>query len=92
MFGLGGPKRPKMVAFDIIGTVFPLEPLRASIVALGLPSAALEGWFAAGRRDGGAGAGRGARRPKGRARCPIGGRGGARRRRGRCACTRARAR
>ena len=51
MFGLGGPKRPKMVAFDIIGTVFPLEPLRASIVALGLPRAGLEGWFAAGCRD-----------------------------------------
>jgi 2-haloacid dehalogenase len=51
MFGLGGPKRPKVVAFDIIGTVFPLEPLRASIVALGLPPAGLEGWFAAGCRD-----------------------------------------
>lgn len=51
MFGLGKPKRPKVVAFDIIGTVFPLEPLRSSIVALGLPSAGLEGWFAAGCRD-----------------------------------------
>ena len=51
MFGLGGPRRPKMVAFDIIGTVFPLEPLRASILALGLPAAGLEGWFAAGCRD-----------------------------------------
>jgi 2-haloacid dehalogenase len=51
MFGLGGPKRPKMVAFDIIGTVFPLEPLRASVMALGLPPAGLEGWFAAGCRD-----------------------------------------
>ena len=51
MFGLGGPTRPKMVAFDIIGTVFPLEPLRPSIVALGLPPAGLEGWFAAGCRD-----------------------------------------
>ena len=51
MFGLGGPKRPKMIAFDIIGTVFPLEPLRSSIVALGLPPAGLEGWFAAGCRD-----------------------------------------
>lgn len=35
MFGLGGPKRPEMVVFDVIGTVFPLEPLRSSIVALG---------------------------------------------------------
>lgn len=51
MLGLSGPKRPKMVAFDIIGTVFPLEPLRPSIVALGLPAAGLEGWFAAGCRD-----------------------------------------
>lgn len=51
MFGLGGPKRPKVVAFDVIGTLFPLEPLRSSIVALGLPPAGLEGWFAAGCRD-----------------------------------------
>ena len=51
MFGLSGLKRPKMVAFDIIGTVFPLEPLRSSVVALGLPPAGLEGWFAAGCRD-----------------------------------------
>ncbi|WP_174279211.1 haloacid dehalogenase type II [Sphingomonas bacterium] len=51
MFGLGGPARPKAVAFDVIGTLFPLEPLRASIVALGLPPAGLEGWFAAGCRD-----------------------------------------
>ena len=48
MFGFGGPKRPKVVAFDVIGTVFPLEPLRPAMVALGLPPAALEGWFAAG--------------------------------------------
>lgn len=51
MLDLSGPNRPKMVAFDIIGTVFPLEPLRPSIVALGLPAAGLEGWFAAGCRD-----------------------------------------
>ena len=51
MFGLGRPKRPKIVAFDIIGTIFPLEPLRSSFVALGLPPAGLEGWFAAGCRD-----------------------------------------
>ena len=51
MFGLGRPERPKMVAFDIIGTVFPLEPLRSPVVALGLPLAGLEGWFAAGCRD-----------------------------------------
>ena len=51
MFGLGGPRRPKMVAFDVIGTLFPLEPLRSSLMALGLPPAGLEGWFAAGCRD-----------------------------------------
>lgn len=51
MFGLGGPRRPTAVAFDIIGTVFPLESLRPSILALGMPPAGLEGWFAAGCRD-----------------------------------------
>lgn len=51
MFGLGGPKRPRVVAFDVIGTLFPLEPLRPALVSLGLPAAGLEGWFAAGCRD-----------------------------------------
>jgi 2-haloacid dehalogenase len=51
MFGIGRPARPKAVAFDVIGTLFPLEPLRGPIVALGLPPAGLEGWFAAGCRD-----------------------------------------
>ena len=51
MFGWNKPKRPDVVAFDIVGTVFPLEPLRPAIVALGLPPAGLEGWFAAGLRD-----------------------------------------
>lgn len=51
MFGWGKPKRPKVIAFDIVGTVFPLAPLRPSIQALGLPAGALEGWFAAGLRD-----------------------------------------
>jgi len=45
------PSPPRAVAFDIIGTLFPLEPLRAGIVALGLPAAGLEGWFATGCRD-----------------------------------------
>lgn len=45
------PSTPKAVAFDIIGTLFPLEPLRTGIVALGLPAAGLEGWFAIGCRD-----------------------------------------
>lgn len=51
MFGLGKPARPQAVAFDVIGTLFPLEPLRPLITALGLPPAGLEGWFAAGCRD-----------------------------------------
>ena len=51
MFGWGRPRRPWVVAFDVIGTVFPLEPLRPAVVALGLPPAGLEGWFAAALRD-----------------------------------------
>ena len=51
MFGWGRPRRPRVVAFDVIGTVFPLEPLRPAVVALGPPPAGLEGWFAAALRD-----------------------------------------
>ena len=51
MFGWSRPRRPRVVAFDIIGTVFPLEPLRPDVVGLGLPPAGLEGWFAAALRD-----------------------------------------
>lgn len=51
MFCRGKTKRPKVIAFDIVGTVFPLAPLRPTIRALGLPADALEGWFAAGLRD-----------------------------------------
>ena len=47
----GKPARPQAVALDVIGTLFPLEPLRAGVMALGLPSSGLEGWFAAGCRD-----------------------------------------
>ena len=47
----GKPVRPQAVAFDLIGTLFPLEPLRTGMVALGLPAAGLESWFAAGCRD-----------------------------------------
>lgn len=50
MFGWGR-RRPAVVAFDIIETVFPLEPLRAGTRALGLPGAGLEAWFAAALRD-----------------------------------------
>src|SRR4051794_16671768 len=45
------PTMPKVVAFDIIETVFSLESLRDRLVALGLPESALEAWFAAGLRD-----------------------------------------
>lgn len=51
MFRWGRPRRPKVIAFDVIGTVFPLEPLRPAVVGLGLPPAGLEAWFAAGLRD-----------------------------------------
>src|SRR4051794_2398533 len=45
------PARVKAVAFDVFETVFPLEPLRPHIVALGLAPSTLEGWFAAAQRD-----------------------------------------
>ncbi len=51
MFGWGKPKRPKVVAFDAIGTMFPLDPMRPSLMALGLPSAGLESWYATAVRD-----------------------------------------
>lgn len=38
--------RPKVVAFDVIGTVFPLEPLREPLKRAGLPDQTLELWFA----------------------------------------------
>ena len=51
MFGWGEPKRPRVVAFDAIETMFPLDPLRPSLMALGLPWAGLEGWYATAVRD-----------------------------------------
>lgn len=45
------PAHPNAFAFDIIGTVFEVEPLRLRLIALGLPGAALEGWTAAADRD-----------------------------------------
>lgn len=44
-------KRPAVVAFDIIETVFALEPLRSRFVEIGLPGEALELWFAQTLRD-----------------------------------------
>src|SRR5260370_24876667 len=38
--------RPKAVAFDVIETLFALEPMRARFRPLGLPDGALEVWFA----------------------------------------------
>lgn len=51
MFGFGRRRRPEVVAFDIIQTVFPIDPLRSGVVALGLPPAALGAWYAAAVRD-----------------------------------------
>ena len=45
------PSRPKVVAFDIIGTVFSMEPMRPRLVKLGLPPLALEFLYTAGLRD-----------------------------------------
>lgn len=41
----------KVVAFDMIGTTFSLEPVRESLCALGLPTNGLELWFALALRD-----------------------------------------
>ncbi|SRR6266404_5846006 len=38
--------RPKVVAFDVVETLFALEPIRARFRSLGLPDGALEVWFA----------------------------------------------
>ena len=43
--------RPKIVAFDIIETVFSLENMRPRLVELGLPGSALELWIASALRD-----------------------------------------
>ena len=44
-------RRPKVVAFDIIGTVFTMEPMRAALTDLGLPALALDLLYTAGLRD-----------------------------------------
>ena len=43
--------RPKVVAFDVVETLFALEPLRERLRVLGLTGAALEVWFARLLRD-----------------------------------------
>jgi 2-haloacid dehalogenase len=43
--------RPVAVAFDVIETLMPLEPLRERFTAAGLPAHLLELWFARTPRD-----------------------------------------
>lgn len=38
--------KPAVIVFDVIETLFPLEPLRAKLEGAGLPGHALETWFA----------------------------------------------
>lgn len=45
------PQRPLVVAFDVIETLFSLEPLRPKLIELGLEPHALELWFASLLRD-----------------------------------------
>lgn len=44
-------KRPLVVAFDVIETLFPLEPMRARLEQVGQPGVLLELWFARILRD-----------------------------------------
>ncbi len=44
-------KRPQVVVFDVIETLFSLEPMRPRLQSLGLPANALEVWFAQVLRD-----------------------------------------
>jgi 2-haloacid dehalogenase len=46
------PSRPVAVAFDVMQTLFSLEPLRPSLVSLGLPPDSLELWYTRILRDG----------------------------------------
>src|SRR5438477_4264887 len=46
------PIRPVAVAFDVLQTLFTLEPLRARFQALGLPPESLELWYTRTLRDG----------------------------------------
>ena len=43
--------RPAVVAFDVIETLFPLDPLRPKLESLGLPPQSLEVWFGSILRD-----------------------------------------
>jgi 2-haloacid dehalogenase len=46
------PLRPVAIAFDVIETLMPLEPLRERFTAVGLPPHLLELWFTRTLRDG----------------------------------------
>jgi 2-haloacid dehalogenase len=46
------PVRPAAVAFDVIETLMPLEPLRERFTAAGLPPHLMEQWFTRTLRDG----------------------------------------
>ena len=46
------PARPKAVAFDVLETLFPLEPMRLALARAGLVGESLEVWFARTLRDG----------------------------------------
>lgn len=45
------PQKPQAVAFDVIETLFSLEPLRERLTALSLPENSLELWFGRTLRD-----------------------------------------
>lgn len=59
------PQRPLVIAFDVIETLFPLEPMRARLERAGQPGWLLELWFARILRDGFALAAAGGFRPFG---------------------------
>jgi 2-haloacid dehalogenase len=45
-------KRPTVVAFDVVETLFSLEPLRPRLQAVGLPAHSLDAWYTRLIRDG----------------------------------------
>jgi len=57
------PQRPAAVAFDVLQTLFSLEPLRPRLLDLGLPPESLELWYTRTLRDGAAMAAAGGFRP-----------------------------
>lgn len=44
-------QRPSVVAFDVVGTLFSLDPIAAKLRDAGLPAGALDEWFARFLRD-----------------------------------------